>query len=335
MNGQGRLIYTSLSNEVRAEHLEKEEMWHILSMPGYVLFQSFSTIYKYDYQKVTVLQPPNSIMFAQEVNGKVLLPVIGRGLYELLPDNAFRFVEGTEILKDKIVQFIVSDGRGEVWAGTTNHGIFQIKNGECRAWDSPLNTEFRKYQLNKATALQEGGWAVGTIANGSYILDASGHLRFHLHRENGLQNNTVLALFEDRDGNLWIGLDRGIDFVALHSPLTIFTDQTGRIGTVYTAAEHNGQLHIGTNQGVFARPICPESVACNSRFQLVEGTQGQVWQLQVFDNQLICGHNGGTYTIGPKGVRKISELTGGWLHGAFTRSFKCTDTEHLYRADRV
>ncbi len=312
MNEHGRLVYTSLSKEVRAEHLEKEEIWHILSMPGYVLFQSFSTIYKYDYQKVTVLQPPNSIMFAQEVNGKVLLPVIGRGLYEVLPDNSFRFIEGTEILKDKIVQFIAGNSTGEVWAGTTNHGIFQIKNGGCYAWDNPLNTEFKKYQLNKATALREGGWAVGTILNGAYILDAAGRLRFHLRRENGLQNNTVLALFEDRDGNLWLGLDRGIDFVALHSPLTIFTDQTGRIGTVYSAAEHNGQLHIGTNQGVFARPICPESVACNSKFQLVEGTQGQVWQLHVFDDQLICGHNGGTYTIGPNGVRKISELTGGW-----------------------
>jgi len=98
MNPGGRLSYTSLSSQVRAEHLEKEEIWHILPMPDYVLFQSFSTIYKYDYQKITVLQPPNSIMFAREVNGRVLLPVIGRGLFELLPDNVFRFVEGTEIL---------------------------------------------------------------------------------------------------------------------------------------------------------------------------------------------------------------------------------------------
>ena len=309
----GRLVYTSLSDSVRAVQLGKEEIWHILVRPDYVLFQSFSTIYKFDYQKITVLRPPSSIMFTREVNGRILLPVIGRGLYELLPDNTFRFVEGTEILSDKIVQFLVPDGAGGVWAGTTNHGIFEIKNGQCRAWDTPLNVEFQKYQLNKAVALKNGGWAVGTILNGAYILDSLRQLRFHLHRENGLQNNTVLALREDRDGNLWLGLDRGIDFVTLRSSLTMFADQTGRIGTVYTAAAHTENLYIGTNQGVFARALQRgDRVFQENKFQLVEGTQGQVWQLQVFENQLICGHNGGTFVIENGAARKISDVTGGW-----------------------
>lgn len=308
----GRLSYTSLSSQVGAEQLGKEEIWHILVLPDYVLFQSFSTIYKYDYQKITVLHPPSSIMFIQEVGGKVWLPAIGRGLYELLPDNTFRFVANTELLRDKIVQFLTSDGSGGVWAGTTDHGIFVIKNGQCKPWNNQLNADFQKYQLNKAVALRGGGWAIGTILNGAYILGPDGLLRFHLHRENGLQNNTVLALQQDRDGNLWIGLDRGIDFVALRSPLTIFTDQTGRIGTVYTASEWNGRLYIGTNQGVFTREICARSAFCNASFRLVEGTQGQVWQLQVLDNQLLCGHNGGTFRIDGVAADKISDVTGGW-----------------------
>ena len=308
----GRFVYTSLSTQVQADRLGKEEVWHILVMPDCVLFQSFSTIYKYDYQKITVLRPPSSIMFVREVEGKVWLPAIGRGLYELLPDNTFRFIGNTEVLSDKIVQFLAPDGDGGVWAGTTDHGIFVIKNGECRPWNNPLNAEFQKYQLNKAVPLTGGGWAIGTILNGAYILDPAGRLRFHLHRENGLQNNTVLALFEDRDGNLWLGLDQGLDFVTLRSPLTIFTDQTGRIGTVYSASESGGKLYIGTNQGVFVRDVCPEAASCGSKFRLVEGTQGQVWQLDIFDNQLICGHNGGTFAIENAVAHKISDVTGGW-----------------------
>ena len=113
-DASGRLVYTSLSGQIRASQLGKEEIWHILVMPEYVLFQTFSTIYKYDYQKVTVLRPPSSIMFAREVEGKVWLPAIGRGLYELLPDNTFRFIANTEVLSDKIVQFLASDGSGAV-----------------------------------------------------------------------------------------------------------------------------------------------------------------------------------------------------------------------------
>jgi DNA-binding CsgD family transcriptional regulator len=45
---------------------------------------------------------------------------------------------------------------------------------------------------------------------------------------------------------------------------------------------------------------------------LVEGSQGQVWQLGIFDGQLLCGHNVGTFAIEGGQARKISDITGGW-----------------------
>lgn len=309
-NASGRPSYTSLSNQVQNEQLHKEEIWHILVLPDCVLFQSFSIIYKYDYQKVTAIKPPEAIMFAGHVGGRILLPVIGRGLYELLPDNTFRFLEGTAVLQDKIVQFLVPGPSGSIWIGTTNHGMYEWRDGHCSEWENPLNIALRKYQINKAIALSNGGWAIGTILNGAYILDGSEQLLCQISRANGLQNNTVLSMIEDLNGNLWLGLDRGIDFVALQSPLTFFNDQTGKIGTVYTAVQWSDQLYLGTNQGVFVRSAWHNG---QSDFQLVEGTQGQVWNLQVFDNQLICGHNIGTFIIEKNNVaQKISEITGGW-----------------------
>lgn len=312
----GRLVYTSLSQQVRDDRLEREEIWNIVATEGAVFFQSFSTIYKFDFQKIVTLRPPNSIMFAREVEGRILLPVIGQGVYELLEDNTFRILPGSEELSSEIIQFLVPDGRGGVWAGTTDHGIFELQAGQCSPWSHPLNTDFRRYQLNKAVALRDGGWAIGTILNGVYILDTEEQLRYLLRRENGLQNNTVLALEEDRDGNLWLGLDRGIDFVALHTPLTFFTDQTGKIGTAYAAAEHEGRLYLGTNQGVFSSVLGGFSTAGRAadthNFQLVEGTQGQVWDLQVMGGQLLCGHNSGTFLIRQSSAQKISGVTGGW-----------------------
>ncbi|MDV7402333.1 hypothetical protein RZS08_63515, partial [Arthrospira platensis SPKY1] len=78
-------------------------------------------------------------------------------------------------------------------------------------------------------------------------------------------------------------------------------------GTVYAAALHKGLLYIGTNHGVFYRQW-----GNNTPFQLIEGTQGQVWELKVFDGQLLCGHNEGTYRIEGARARKISPITGGW-----------------------
>ena len=309
-NASGRMEYTSLSNQGLSKQFHKEEIWHILVLPDCVLFQSFSILYKYDYEKVTALKPPEAIMFATAVNGKILLPVIGQGVYELLSDNTFRFLGGTSVLQDKIVQFVVPGPAGSIWIGTTNHGIYEWNNGQCKPWADPLNEALRKNQINKAIALKNGGWAIGTILNGAYILEPSGKLQCQVNRANGLQNNTVLSMLEDFDGNLWLGLDKGIDFVALQSPLTFFNDQTGRIGAVYTAVQWADRLYLGTNQGVFVRTAYKNG---HSEFQLVEGTQGQVWDLQVFDDQLVCGHNTGTFLIDKNSqARKISDVTGGW-----------------------
>jgi len=305
----GKLLYTSLSQSVNSDRIGKEEIWHIFFGDGCVFFQSFSLIYRYDYQKVVELTAPNAIMFAAQTEGHIWVPTFWHGLYELMPDGSFRFEAGTEILKDKTVQFIVPNGNGGLWAGTANHGIYEIKQGQCRPWANPLNNEFKKQHLNKALRLRNGNWAFGTILGGVFIVDKQQQLLFHIDHSNGLQNNTVLSLTEDRNGNLWTGLDHGIDFIQLNAFLTFFTDQTGKIGTVYTAAKREGRLYIGTNQGVFSKP---DDGSKTATFQLLEGSQGQVWQLREVDGQLLCGHNSGTFIIEPHHFRQISDVTGGW-----------------------
>ncbi|MCC6414211.1 MAG: hypothetical protein IT270_21505 [Saprospiraceae bacterium] len=302
--GTGKLVYTSLSGNVQADLVDKEEIWHIVAMPGYVLFQSFSTVYRYDYKTVMVIKPPAAIMFAQNIDGRVYLPVIGRGLYELLPDNTFRFLKGSETLAGNIVQFITRGPNGALWIGTDRFGIYTFENEQCIAWKNPLNEDFKRFQLNKAVELKQGGWAVGTIRNGVYILDQAGKLRFHLNQPSGLQNNTVLSLQEDQSNNLWIGLDRGIDYAVLKASLSFFNDPPGRIGTVYTAAYWQGALYLGSNQGVFVQQ--------QDGFRAIEGTQGQVWQLAVYDGQLLCGHNNGTFRIQNNKAVSLSDITGGW-----------------------
>lgn len=301
----GKLTYHSLGDQARSELFEKEEIWHIIPCNDFVLFQSFSTIYKYTGGKVSILKAPGAIMFAQEVLGSVRVPVIGQGIYELLPNNTFRLMPGTEILKDKIVQFVMEGLSGALWIGTANDGMFEWKNNQCTPWENPLNAPFRKNQLNRGIRLKDGGWAIGTVLDGVYVLDSLGFLRFGINRTAGLQNNTVLSLLEDKDQNLWVGLDKGIDLVELNAPVRYFTDQSGQIGTVYSAALHKDRLYIGANQGLFSR-------TGKGNFSLVDGTQGQVWDLEIFDGQVLCGHNSGTFHIDNGRATKISDITGGW-----------------------
>ncbi len=308
----GLLAYTSLSSTLQSDHLKNDEIWQVLTLPNGVFFQSFSRLHFYDYQRVITITPPGNIMFAQWLGGRLVLPVIGQGLFEMLEGGHFRLLQGTEVLANASVQFLVQGSDNKIWAGTANDGIFEVDDTGCRPLQHPLQAQFKQYQLNKAIALRQGGWAIGTIRNGVYVLNADGQLCAHVNRENGLQNNTVLAMTEDRTGLVWLGLDRGVDALALSNPLSVFDDQTGQIGTVYAAAAFEGNLYIGTNHGVFAKKHTPGQVYSNEKFSIVPGTQGQVWHLEVFDNELIVGHNSGSFAIKSRKARRISATNGGW-----------------------
>ena len=113
---------------------------------------------------------------------------------------------------------------------------------------------------------------------------------------------------EDQNNNIWAGLDNGINQVNYQSAIKTYNDQTGEIGTVYASKKHKGYLYLGTNQGLFYKKINQK----NTDFELVKGTNGQVWSLFLNDDKLFCGHNNGTFLINKNQSKQISELEGTW-----------------------
>lgn len=301
--------YTSLAEKISASTPISEEIWHILPIADGILFQSFSTIYKYDFKTIEEIRPPGNIMFTRQVNQKVIVPIIKEGLFEYLPDGSFSRIPGSGIFADMRVATIISSGPSTYLVCTQNDGIFEYRQGKFHAWNTPVNQGLKKFQLNKALRLHNGQFAFGTILNGLFVTDAGGNIQYHINQENGLQNNTVLALFEDAAFNLWAGLDKGIDLIVKHSPFVYYQDSKGDIGTVYTAVMHDQHLYVGTNQGIYYKKWPSQK---QEPFQLIDGSQGQVWDLQVLDGQVLCGHNKGTFLLRNKRLQIISEVTGGY-----------------------
>ena len=76
----------------------------------------------------------------------------------------------------------------------------------------------------------------------------------------------------------------------------------GQIGSVYTSAIKGDLLYLGTNQGLFVKNRQKEK-----GFQLIENTQGQVWNLTKIGDHLFCGHDRGTFQIEGIKARLISD----------------------------
>ncbi|MEM9987538.1 MAG: two-component regulator propeller domain-containing protein, partial [Bacteroidota bacterium] len=266
----------------------------------------------YNYQEVKALKAPGGAMmrYVAKVGDQYLVPVRDQGIYRLLASAdslAFELLPGTKPLTQKVIVGILPSSGADLLIATAGHGIYVYQAGEFRLWDSPLQGQWRQSQLNKVCQLMGGGYAVGTILNGLYLIDGEGKLKHHLDQGVGLQNNTVLSLYQDREENLWVGLDRGVDMLALKAPLTVYQDLNGQLGAVYAAVEFQDRLYLGTNHGVFVG-----SLSGQEPFSLMAGTQGQVWFLKVAQGELLIGHNDGTYAWNGQELYEVSSQNGGW-----------------------
>ncbi|HNX65349.1 MAG TPA: hypothetical protein PKH02_00625 [Bacteroidales bacterium] len=304
------LKYHSLTNSLTIP--KNDEIWNIYEMKGVIYFQSFTTIYKYDYKTIKTVSGPTNMLFMFRVGDRFIVQGIGQGLY-WFDGNVFEFIPGSEQFGPLKVHAVIERGFDEYWICTSNNGIF-IFNGKTFSPQKSEVSEFLKDQTcNGGIAVNDSLIVFGTILDGIVISDERGVIQKEYNYSNGLNNNTVLSLFSDRTGNLWVGLDEGANYINVTSPVTLFANTTGNLGTIYTVLRDNDLLYLGTNHGLFVTDITQKRGDLSfDNLKIIPNTQGQVWELGRFDDQILCGHNDGTYLVGSNGARKISDITGGW-----------------------
>jgi Two component regulator propeller len=307
------LKYHSLTNLVPENAISKEEIWHILHINDKIYFQSFSVLLVYDGKNIERIRLPGSIMFLYPVGDKLIFQALEHGLFELKPDNSLAILPETDFFNGKTVTGMLPYDDQKIMITTNTDGIFIYDKDRITIWNAPLKSYLSEIQINKVHGTEDGIIFLGSIRDGLLGFTKEGKLLYQVNTSNGLQNNSVLSMIEDVDGNIWLGLDKGIAMIDVHNELKVYYDVKGQLGTVYTAATYDSTLYLGTNQGVYFSELKQiKGANINRTFKLVKGTQGQVWQLKATKHGLVCGHNEGTFIINKDKAKKISSVTGGW-----------------------
>ncbi len=307
--------YIDITNQAEPKYIaiadsiltgSNQEFWNIFGNSKTIFFQSFSDLFQYNYEQVIKIKTPSNIMLGNSVEENLFLPKIENGVYKI-NKGKIETIEATLKLplKSKVVGICASNEPTEYVFATQYDGIYFFEEDKLSKVNSPLNEIFKKNQINKIIRLSSGDYAVGTILDGVYITSDFIFVKHHLNKVKGLSNNTVLALFEDQNFNLWIGLDKGINKIKVNDPIRYYYDSPGLLGSVFTSIIYNNNLFIGSNQGVFRK-------LKDGNFKLIKNSQGQVWSFSVSDDDLICGHNTGTFIIKDDSAKLISDITGGW-----------------------
>lgn len=311
--GYEQIRYQSISQLLDKEQRVPDEVWKIIVDGDRVLFQTFSTLYIY---KDNSLQPVRGggqpFLFLHQVRDRIFIELIPSGLHELSGDKLVP-LKDKDVLHDANILSMLPFGTNEVLIGTSKSGLYLMDStGTIRKWDNAADGVLKAAQLNNGLKVMDHYYAFGTILGGVVVIDERGHLVQHLHKGNGLQNNTVLGMHLDHQRNIWAGLDNGVDRIEINAPLYYYADNTGSIGTVYAARIFQGNIYLGTNQGLFYSPWVVGEGYHPFSFSLVAGSQGQVWDLTVANGELLCGHNDGTFKVLGDRLVKLSPITGGW-----------------------
>lgn len=302
----GKLTYTSLSDSVKNYTFHNDQIWNISSINDTVYFRSLSSYFVYNGKEVQAVSNPFILLYMQSLDGTLYAFKQGAGLGIIEQNNFNLLLPSTAINNSEVIAVLPYSSQEKLLV-TNKGGLFIFNGRSCHSWKKEVNEQIRPESINKAIMTKDSIYILGTLTNGVFAFDRQGQLQWHVNTSNGLQNNTVLGLHCDNSNNLWVALDNGISYIRSNSYTRFIKPFKRDIGSVLSACFHKGYLYLATNQGLF---FCREN---GKTFDAIPfpGMSTQALELAVFDEQLLCGHNSGTYEITGEQLTKLSNVSGG------------------------
>ena len=300
----GKMHYTSLSKnkQLFLGSSDNEEIWKIFKHNGTIYFQAFNELYRYDGKNVTSIKFPTQVSYCYVVDNVIYAASVRNGVYRM-EGNTFVFMASWPQLKETVVHGIEKCGT-QVFIFTKNNGIYTGDTKAIAAWNNPVNALLKNDVILTAKVVNNHTLAIGTALRGLYIIDIDTGDYKNINRKNALKNNAVLSIAADGEKNLWLGLDNGIAHIEINSPISLFTDNSGILGSVYALSQYKDGFLFATNHGLFTYN--------NNQLQPVPQSQGQVWDIYQNGQEYIIGHNDGTFIYNGSALVKANPVNGGW-----------------------
>ncbi|WP_281637795.1 helix-turn-helix and ligand-binding sensor domain-containing protein [Flavobacterium marginilacus] len=299
-----KMHYVSISKgkKVFDEKNNNDEIWKIFKFNGKIYFQSFNGLFIYDGKVIKEKKIPFLISYCFVVGNELLIASVEKGIYRLI-NGEIKKVNGLSLLENNVIHSI-QKYQAKTYFFTKKHGVYVFENNVLSPWKNDLNEILKSANINAAQFIKKNKLIIGTANNGVYILDLTDGTYKNINRNNVLMNNSILSIGQDKENDLWLGLDNGIAHIEVNSPISIFYDNSGILGSVYSVASTPEGYLMASNHGVFKYE--------NKHLSLIPGTQGQAWVISKINDQYLIGHNEGTFIYKNGLFSRLSDINGGW-----------------------
>lgn len=316
----GKLVYVPLSDMFNEQYGLYGGYWGVYEVDNLMYYVSDRHVVKQVEDMFVAIESGFKIDCSAIVNGVLHVGTVN-GIW-MLVGNTWLPASQNEFFHNKTIRAIEPYKDGYL-AATAFDGLFFVNRDGISSLITGMEDFMNRNEIFSLAVFNEL-IAVGTIHKGLLLIDlADGQVRYYNGR-NGLQNNTVLSVCFDKRGDLWLGLDNGIDYISLHNSLTSLYTAPYSKGAGYDALIHGEALYLGTNRGLFFTEWPVETGENAVEPRLIPELSGQVWGLKEMGEEVFCLHDKGLFLIRKDGVEEIPGLRGALVcHPFESDPFKC------------
>ncbi len=317
---KGVLTYRSLKPLIPPGETEFTDVWRIVRWGNDVFFQSNKRIFRWHEGKIIAYKSINwafigaskQMLIAQEYD---------KGLMVFKNDQWMPLASPYDFTKDKVAMRAVGDLEEQgTFMATLKSGCYTIRDGNIRRLETPSLTAMGQQLIQSVYNIDTARIVIATRLGGYYIINTRGEIVQHMTKEEGLQSNAVNAVFSDKEKNIWLGLNNGIDMVVYNSPINHIIPSHDNKGPGYSASLYGDRLYVGTALGLYSVPIPSDNNfhGIKEDFSPVRSSNGLVWGLSIVNDQLLMGKNDGAFLIRDNTSAPIDSSTGFWSFQSLT-----------------
>lgn len=303
--------YESLIGKIPGEKNQFNDIWDIVEKDNYVFFREPSQIFRYEKGKdIIILKPEGTWSYMGKVNETIIAQDSKLGLLQY-SSTGWKKLITNESIGNSIITAVVPFQEQAYLISTQDEGLFLLKDEKVTPFKPLTNyaTDIFKH-VYTVKKLKNGSYVMGTISHGLIRMDAQGRVIDIWNKKNGILSNNIRYVYEDHEQNIWIAMENGISYVSLNSPLRYILTDSDKESSGYTSIRYNNQYWFGTSDAVYRTKANTPLEAFD--FERIPQTEGQVWNLQVIQNQLMLSHDKGLFNLSSGEAKKIYSNEGTW-----------------------
>ncbi|MBN2663092.1 MAG: SpoIIE family protein phosphatase [Bacteroidales bacterium] len=311
---RGNLKFNSLNHLFPKGYENFREVWDIfLTKDSTIFFHTFDEIFIYDYDTIKVY--PIEDYYADglfnisfKLNEEIYIFTKWKGLYRLT-NNDLKFIPESEAVDSSMVRAVLPYKSNKKIIFTWFDGAFEFnEDDKITHIVTPIDTIIKNNSY-RVFDIKNKYFGFLLYSGGLLITDKDFNIIQFLKSPNDLKNDIFYKSFIDNQDNLWLCSNNGINSIYLFSPFSKYDKNYGfdNESTCLTPLLYNENLLIGTNSGIYTKPIKTFENKINiTQFNIIEDAGFyKTQQISNIQGDILVATEGGLFKLIDQKIEQI------------------------------